>query len=93
MSYEDVSFFVNKRIPDSDAALLHQKTIGLASTAEKMLSLVSDYSVIDLSRLPPASFIREQYEKDSQAQKGTIDKLCEIYEKKIDMCRKLQLGM
>ena len=57
-----------------------------------MIKAVRNPDVINLTKLPPVSFIREMYEKDSQVSENTIKTVCDAYEKKIDICRQIQLG-
>ncbi len=86
------SLFAGQRLPASVKDLQNIETNGIGKNEQQKLKLVTNPNVIDVSRLPPVSYIREMYEKDSQAEKHDIDIICWAYEKKIDMCRNLQLG-
>ena len=86
------AFYVNQRLPETLRELKGLKTNGFNSKESMLIKNVSDYNVIDLTKLPPASYIKEMYGKDSHASKKLIDTVGWIYEAKIDMCRALQLG-
>lgn len=84
--------FVNREKPRTWKDLLKMKTNGFAAKEMTLVNAVRDKNVIDLTKLPPASFLREQYEKDSKADSRTIRRILDCYEQKIEMCRLLQLG-
>ncbi len=86
------SLFANKPIPKNDRELLNMETYGFCSREPALLKLVSDPEVIDLTKLPPASYVMEMYGKDSQADEKRIKNIAHWYERKIDMCRDFQLG-
>ena len=83
---------MNKAKPLSRKDLLKIKTNSLASTEMKMLEYVADKNIVDLTKLPPASFVREQYAKDSKIDERTIKEVAYWYEKKIELFRSIQLG-
>lgn len=86
------SLFANKRIPTTEKELLAIKTNGFVSTELGLLSLVRDKELIDVSKLPPPSYIKEMYGMDSQMSEKDINNIAYWYERKIDLCRKFQLG-
>ena len=86
------SMFVNRPYPKSIRELENFATTGFASRESKMLKLVTDPSVIDLSLLPAGDYIREMYHKDSQIDDNTVEKTVIWYEKKIELCRRFQMG-
>lgn len=86
------SLFAGQRLPTNQHQLENIKTNGIGRTEQAKLKFVTDPYVIDLTKLPPVSFIKKQYEKDSRADDQLINTVCWAYEKKIEMCRQFQLG-
>ena len=86
------SLFANKAKPKNSRELLRLETNGLAATEMKMLGYVKNRKAVDLTKLPPVSFLQEMYEKDTQMSEGEIRLIMELYEKKIDLCRTFQKG-
>lgn len=86
------SLFVNAGIPVSEKELLRIQTNSFASSELKLLSYVKDRSLVDVSRLPGAEYIKEMYQMDSQVEEKRIDLICKGYEMKIDKFRDFQLG-
>ena len=70
----------------------HLFTHGFENDINRMLKLVKNPGLIDLTRLPSASEIREMYEKDTKDTKAHIKGIVYAYEKRIELCRKFQLG-
>lgn len=87
------AFFVNRDYPHSLKELYHIKTNGFFEREAAGLNHIKDRKAIDLTLLPPASFIRKIYEMDTKAPKELAGKVSNWYEKKIDMCRAFQLGI
>ena len=87
------SLFAGQRLPVSVKDLNNINTTGIGKTERHKLKFVTNPDVVDLTKLPPVSFIRELYEKDTKTEKRVVDTICWAYEKKIDMCRELQLGV
>lgn len=86
------SFFANKKIPVNEKELFSFETYGFASRETGLLKLVKDRNLIDLTKLPPASYIMGVYAKDSQMPEKNIKNICHWYERKIELCRDFQLG-
>ena len=86
------ALFCNKPIPKNTKELLSLSTESFVKKESNLVKLVEDKNVIDLTKLPPASFIRNLYEKDPNLNRTDIRRIACCYEKKIDICRSLQLG-
>ena len=86
------SLFAGQRLPTSAKDLNNIETTGIGKTERHKLKFITNPNVVDLTKLPPVSFVRKMYEKDTKAEKRVIDTICWAYEKKIDMCREFQLG-
>ena len=86
------SFFANKKVPATEKELLDIRTNGFASKKIKLLDLVEDRDVVDLTKLPPASYIKEMYHQDTQMGEKAINNIAHWYERKIELCRDFQLG-
>lgn len=86
------SMFAGKAIPKSEKDLLNIETHSFLKKEIDLLKLVRDRTVIDLTKLPPASFVKEMYGKDSKMHDADISKIAYWYERKIELCRDFQLG-
>ena len=86
------ALFAGAELPNGSGDLLKVKTNSIFSNERKLIEHVSDPMVVDLDKLPPPSYIREMYEKDSQVTEKTIAAVVFAYEKKIDICRNIQKG-
>ena len=84
--------FANKQKPHEKKQLLKIKINSFTETEQAQLDLVKDKNCLDLSKLPPVSFIKEKYGLDSQIREEDINAIAYGYEKKIDLCRSIQLG-
>ena len=84
--------FANREIPQDLHELQKMEITSFAKTELKQIKYVKDPYVVDLTKLPPASYIRSVYEKDEHISTEFVNKICEWYERKIDMCRSIQLG-
>lgn len=84
--------FVQDSIPLSDKGLLSIKTESFANDELKLLDLVSDKKLLDITKLPPRSFIEGIYSLDSQIDEKRIRLIGEAYERKIELLRAFQLG-
>lgn len=84
--------FVQDSVPSSDKGLLSIKTESFASDELKLLSLVSDRSLLDVTKLPSRSFIEKIYSLDSQIDEKRIRLIGEAYERKVELFRAFQLG-
>lgn len=61
-------------------------------TERKMLKYVTDYSVLDLSKLPDFNFITKLYKKDRYSV-VYLDEMLSCYEKKIEILSDIQKGI
>lgn len=86
------SLYVNEAIVLKDKDILNIQTNSFAKSELKMLSYVTDRSLVDISKLPDKKYITEMYEMDSQMDETRIRLIGEIYERKIDYFRQFQLG-
>lgn len=84
------SLYANTEAPTNEAEMKYLYTKGFEQDAEKMLSLVKDYSLINLDKLPGTSLLRKIYEKDSRQSKAHIDGVCYSYEKRIERLSKIK---
>lgn len=84
--------FVQDSVPSSDKGLLSIKTESFAGDELQLLDLVSDRSLLDITKLPSRSFIEEIYGLDSQIDEKRISLIGEGYERKIELFRAFQLG-
>lgn len=84
--------FVDQGIPESEKELLNIKTNSFATTELKLLSYVRDRNLLDVTKLPGSDFIKKAYEMDSQMEEGRIKRVCEAYERKVELFRDYQLG-
>lgn len=84
--------FVQDSVPSSDKGLISIKTESFASDELKLLSLVSDRSLLDVTKLPSRSFIEKIYSLDSQIDEKRIRLIGEAYERKVELFRAFQLG-
>lgn len=84
--------FVAQEIPESRKELLNVKTNSFGSTELKLLSYVRDKSIVDVSKLPGSALIEKAYEQDSQMTESRMKRVCEAYERKVELFRDYQLG-
>jgi len=84
--------FVQDSVPANDKGLLSIKTESFANDELKLLDLVSDRSLLDVTKLPSRSFIENIYGLDSQIDAERIRLVGEGYERKIELFRSFQLG-
>lgn len=84
--------FVQDIIPSSEKGLLSIQTESFASDELKLLKLVSDRNLLDITKLPSRSFIEELYSLDTQIDEKRIHLIGEGYERKIELFRAFQLG-
>jgi len=85
--------FANKEIPLTDKALLSFRINGLTEKELTLLNYVVDRKAVDLTKLPPSSFITRTYEKDPQMDKKRISQIAHAYDRKIDICDRWQRGL
>lgn len=84
--------FVHDYIPCSDRDLLNIQIDSFEKNELSMLKLVSDRSLLDITKLPARSYIEELYGMDSQIEETRIRQIGEAYEGKIELLRAFQLG-
>ncbi len=84
--------FVQDSVPTDKRGLLSIKTESFAGDELKLLSLVQNKELLDVTKLPPRSFIEEIYALDSQIEEKRIALIGEGYERKIELFRAYQLG-
>lgn len=84
--------FVAQEIPESRKELLNVKTNSFGSTELKLLSYVRDKSIVNVSKLPGSDLIEKAYEQDSQMAESRMKRVCEAYERKVELFRDYQLG-
>ena len=84
--------FANRPIPRNMHELQKMEISSFAKTETKLLKYVKNPNVLDLTKLPSAGYIRSIYEKDENISEAFINKVCEWYQKKIELCRSLQLN-
>ena len=86
------SMFAGKVIPKNEKDLLDIDTNGFCKKESGLMALVENKNVIDLTKLPPAAYIKEMYGRDPKMHEKDINNIAHWYERKIDFCRDLQLG-
>ncbi|MCR4595313.1 MAG: hypothetical protein K5673_00885 [Lachnospiraceae bacterium] len=86
------AFYANINSPMRLRDLQGLFTNGFETSSERTIKLVSDPYLIDLTKLPPASYLREMYSKDTKDTIQHVDGICYAYEANIDRLRNLQLG-
>ena len=72
--------------------LLDIETNSFCKKESGLMALVENKNAIDLTKLPPASYIKEVYGRDPKMHEKDINNIAHWYEQKIDLCRDLQLG-
>ncbi|MCD8231584.1 MAG: hypothetical protein LUD14_07175 [Clostridiales bacterium] len=86
------SLFVDAEVPSSENNLLRIQTQSFASSELKLLSYVTDRSLIDIAKLPSADYIRKMYQLDSQEDPERIERIVKGYEKKVALFEAFQNG-
>ena len=86
------SMFVDQDDISSTKELLSIKTNSFSKNEISLLKYVTDRNLVDLSKIPDSSSIRQLYEKDEKIRENYIRRVCEAYEKKVDLFRDFQLG-
>ncbi|MCC8047216.1 MAG: hypothetical protein LIP12_17295 [Clostridiales bacterium] len=84
--------FVHSNIPTSEKELLSIETQSFASNEMKLLSYVTDRSLVDASKLPDPEYIRAMYEKDSQVDPRRTDQIVAGYVRKVELFQAFQKG-
>lgn len=86
------AMFAGKEIPKNEKELFELETNSFVKRETDLVALVQNKGLIDLTKLPDSRFIRESYVQDPKMEAKEINNIAHWYEKKIDMCRDLQLG-
>ncbi len=84
--------FVDSAVPISEKGLLTIETQSFASNELKLLSYITDRSLVDAEKLPDPEYIRSLYAKDSQADQNRTDRIAAGYAKKVELFRAFQNG-
>ncbi len=84
--------FVQDSVPSGDKGLLSIRTESFAGEELRLLELVSDRNLLDVTKLPSRSFVEDIYGLDSQIDDKRINLIGEGYERKIELFRRYQLG-
>lgn len=79
--------------PKNESDLRYLTTKGFETSLEASLNLVKNPSIIDLTKLPPVSYIKDLYASDTKEDESHINDICYAYERRIDRCRNFQLGI
>ena len=87
------SMYFDSIAPRSEKDLIYLSTKGFSDQLEHSLKLVRDASAVDLTKLPSVSDLKELYAKDSKENEEHVKDICYAYEKRIERCRNLQLGI
>ena len=86
------SLFVDQYDIGDTKGLLSIKINSFKKNEIDMLKYIENKDIVDLTKIPDVKYIREMYEKDEKIEKRYIDRICDAYEKKADLCRDFQLG-
>ncbi|MDY2590068.1 MAG: hypothetical protein SOW32_07760, partial [Agathobacter sp.] len=86
------SMFVNDSVPDNDKDMLKIPTESFASNELKLLSLVKDRDLVDITKVPDTTFIRDLYSLDPNMSDSRINSIILGYERKLDLFRRWQKG-
>ena len=86
------SLFVDQYDIGDTKGLLSIKINSFKKNEIDMLKYIENKDIVDLTKIPDAKYIRKMYEKDGKIEKRYIDRVCDAYEKKVDICRDFQLG-
>ncbi|MBQ9421021.1 MAG: HipA domain-containing protein [Lachnospiraceae bacterium] len=86
------AFMAGLEMPASDREIMDIRVTSFAARETKLLEYVQDRSLVDLTKLPTISELRQIYEMDPELDRSRINAICSLYEKKIDLCRQFQLG-
>ena len=84
------SLFAERQFPANIKELEKIEINSFYNTELKLLKLVRNKNCIDLTKLPAVSELRALYEKDSDTSR--LSEVLKWYEKKIDICRNIQLN-
>ena len=81
------AFAQGSPVPYTDEEIDRLEVNSFEPYESKLLDLVTDRSLIDMSRIVSEEEIYEMYKKDSQIWEGRIDQVIQLYRKKIDRLR------
>jgi hypothetical protein len=87
------SMFVGRELcPVTDKQMLSQEVTSFCDTELKLLKLVQDRNLVDISKLPSTDDIRKLYEMDSRVSEDRIRFVLESYERKVDLYDRFSRG-
>ena len=86
------AMFAGKNLPLTEKELLDLNTNSFAKKETDLLKMVRDKNCIDLTKLPSVTFLKELYAKDTKMDDKRLNNMMHWYERKIDICRSLQLN-
>lgn len=86
------SMFVDQSYLSNTKDLLSIEVNSFRKKEIDLLKYVTNKNIVDLTKLPAVSDIKKLYEQDKKISKTFIQKACDGYEKKIELCRDFQLG-
>ena len=86
------SMFIDQIDFKTTKELLSIKTNSFSKYEISMMKYVTDRNLIDVSKIPDSSIIKELYSKDDKISEKYIKRVCEAYEKKVDLFHDFQLG-
>ena len=86
------SLFVDTAVPLEKKDILQIPINSFSKSQIKLLDYVTDRALVDAARIMPPETIKKAYSYDSKMDDTTISRVCEGYEKKIELFRAYQLG-
>ena len=86
------SLFAERQFPKNIDELEKVEINSFYSTELKLLGLVKDKNCVDLTKLPSVSELKKLYEIDEYCSPNRIAGVLKWYERKIDICRSIQLN-
>lgn len=86
------SMFVENTVPYDEKEMLRIETQSFMNTELKLLSLVHDRHLVDVSKLPSCDFIKDLYSLDENITEKRIDEVIRGYRMKIELFYRWQQG-
>lgn len=86
------SMFVGSSVPTSEHEMLRIETQSFMNKEIKLLDLVKDRSLVEVSQLPSPNYVREIYSLDEHMDSARIDNIARGYEMKIELFTRWQKG-
>lgn len=87
------SMYFDSISPKNEHDLEYLGTKGFSGNLEHSLRYVTDFSAVDLSKLPSVLDLYDLYSKDGKEDKEHIKGVCYAYERRIERCKNLQRGI